>query len=370
MTNTTYVGMDAHKATIAVAMLLPSGELVEWQIANETVGVRRLARAIHRAAPGEVVACYEAGPCGFALQRQLRAPGLDCRVIAPALIPQQPGNRVKTDRRDARQLARLLRADLLTAVHTPTPAQEAVRDLCRAREDAVEDRTRSRHRLSKFLLRLGIVDGPRQRWTQVYRRWLSTLRFDHAAAQATCDDYVRALDDLDDRVRTLDEQIALHADTDAYREAVGVLRCFHGVDTLTALTFLAELGDLTRFASARQLMSYLDLTPSEFSSGPRQRRGGITKAGNSHVRRILIEAAWHQRHRPGVGRRLQARRRGQPSWAVACADRAQKRLHRRYQGLITRGKPSTVAAVAIARELAAFLWAAVQRLQQPAQVAA
>ena len=261
---TTYAGMDAHARTIHVAVLTAEGgRPEEWQLTNEPRSVKRLAQRLKRTAPGPVVACYEAGPGGFALQRQLEAAGIECRVIAPALIPRRPGDRVKTDRRDARKLAELLRADLLTAVHPPTIDQEAVRDLCRAREDAVTDRTRARHRLAKLLLRHGIAcDG--RNWTQRHRRWLLTLRFEHPAAQATFDDYLRALEGVEERLLTLGQELAACAASTDYREAVGLLRCFRGVDTVTAMTVLAELGDITRFGSARQLMSYLGLTPSEY----------------------------------------------------------------------------------------------------------
>ena len=376
---TTYAGMDAHAATIRVAVLAAEGgRPEEWQLTNELRAVKRLAQRLKRTAPGPVVACYEAGPGGFALQRRLEAEGIECRVIAPALIPRRPGDRVKTDRRDARKLAELLRADLLTAVHPPTIDQEAVRDLCRAREDAVTDRTRARHRLAKLLLRRGIAyDG--RNWTLRHRRWLLTLRFEHPAAQATFDDYLRALEGVEERLRTLEQELAACAASDDYREAVGLLRCFRGVDTVTALTVLAELGDVTRFGSARQLMSYLGLTPSEYSSGARQRRaagggtprregqpgsdgarqrrGPITKTGNSHVRRILVESAWHYRHPPRVGAALRKRREGQPGWAVVLADRAQTRLHRRHRRLAAHGKPPVVANTAVARELAGYLWA-------------
>ena len=247
---TTYAGMDAHAATIRVAVLTAEGgRPEEWQLTNEPRSVKRLAQRLKRTAPGPVVACYEAGPGGFALQRQLEAAGIECRVIAPALIPRRPGDRVKTDRRDARKLAELLRADLLTAVHPPTIDQEAVRDLCRAREDGVTDRTRARHRLAKPLLRRGIAyDG--RNWTLRHRRWLLTLRFEHPAAQATFDDYLRALEGVEERLRTLEQELAACAASDDHREAVGLLRCFRGVDTVTAMTVLAELGDVTRFGSA------------------------------------------------------------------------------------------------------------------------
>ena len=223
---TTYAGMDAHAATIRVAVLAAEGgRPEEWQLTNEPRSVKRLAQRLKRMAPGPVVACYEAGPGGFALQRQLEAEGIECRVIAPALIPMRPGDRVKTDRRDARKLAGLLRADLLTAVHPPTIDQEAVRDLCRAREDAVTDRTRARHRLAKLLLRRGIAyDG--RNWTKRHRNWLLTLRFEHPAAQATFDDYLRAIEGVEERLRTLEQELAECASSDDYREAVGLLRCF------------------------------------------------------------------------------------------------------------------------------------------------
>ena len=277
MMSTTYAGMDAHARTIRVAVFTPEVERPEeWQLENEPRAVKRLARRLQRMAAGPVTACYEAGPGGFALQRQLEAEGIECQVIAPALIPRRPGDRVKTDRRDARKLAELLRADLLTVVHPPTTDQEAVRDLSRAREDAVIDRTRARHRLAKLLLRRAIAyDG--RNWTLRHRRWLLTLRFEHPAAQSTFDDYLRALEGVEERLRTLEQELARHAAGNAYQEAVGLLRCFRGVDTMTAMTVLAELGDITRFGSARQLMSYLGLTPSEYSSGARQRRGPITK---------------------------------------------------------------------------------------------
>ena len=355
---TTYAGMDAHARTIHVAVLRPGASgPEEWRGASAPRAVKRRARRLRRDAGGAVVACYEAGPTGFALQRQLEAEGIDCRVIAPALIPRRPGDRVKTDRRDARKLAELLRAELLTEVHPPTEDQEAVRDLCRAREAAVSDRTRARHRLSKLLLRKGVAyDG--RAWTQRHRRWLLTLRFEHPAAQAAFDDHLRALEGVEERLRTLERELALCAESEDYREAVGVLRCFRGVDTVTAMTVLAELGDITRFQSARQLMAYLGLTPSEYSSGGRTQRGAITKTGNAHVRRLLVESAWHYRHPPRVGRDLSKRREGQPGWAVACADRAQSRLHRRYRLLTAHGKPTVVANVAIARELAGYVWEA------------
>lgn len=353
----TFVGLDVHKASISVAVLEHGKtEPLEWQLENRSTAVAKLARRLKKDYGDEVVCCYEAGPCGFALMRDLIKLGLRCQVIAPALIPKQAGNRVKTDRRDARQLAKLLRAGLLTEVHAPTPEQEAVRDLCRAREDARDDRQRARHRLVKFLLRHGLIyDGGA--WTRPHEAWLSTLRFEHPAAQSTFDDYLRAARAVDDRLKALDEKIREIARSDPYREAAGVLGCFRGVDVTSAMILLSELGDITRFSSARKLMAFLGITPSEYSSGGKEKRGGITKTGNAFVRRILIEAAWHYRHPARVGARLRARRKDQPGWAVAMADKCQTRLHRRHHRLSER-KPSTKANTAVARELAGFVWAA------------
>ena len=357
--NTTYAGMDVHARSIHVAVLRGDAHAPEeWRLEHSPDAVRRLLRRLKRdAAPGRLVACYEAGPTGYALQRRFEAAGVECRVIAPALIPRRPGDRVKTDRRDARGLAELLRADLLTAVHPPSLEQESVRDLCRAREQAVGDRTRARHRLAKLLLRRGLAyDG--NNWTQRHRRWLLTLRFEQAAAQAAFDHYLRALEAAEERLRDLEEAMDRAAASADYRERVGLLRCFRGIDTVTALTVLAELGDIRRFKSARRLMSYLGLTPSEHSSGGRRRRGPVTKTGNSHLRRLLVECAWHYRHPPRVGPALRKRRQGQPGWAIAVADRDQARLHRRYRGLLANGKPPAVANMAVARELIGCLWAA------------
>lgn len=356
----TFVGMDAHKQAIYVAMLLPGeNQPVEWKLANEPAAIRRLAKKLQREAPGEVRCCYEAGPCGYVLQRQLETGGVICEVVAPSLIPIKPGERIKTDRRDALKLARSLRSDDLTVVHPPTSADEAVRDLCRCREDARKDLHRARHRLDTFLLRRAcLYTLTRCRWGQPYRAWLGSLTFEHAADQVTIEDYVRTIEQAEERLRRLDEQLAAVAAQDPYREPVGWLRCFRGIDTVIAVTVVAELHDFRRFLTARALMAYLGLVPSEHSSGERQRRGAITKAGNIHVRRLLVEAAWHYRHRPHVGVGLRRRRIGQPDRIIAIADRAQNRLSHRFRALITRGKIPNKAVVAVARELVGFVWAA------------
>lgn len=353
----TYVGIDAHKAELQVALLAPGEtEPISWSVRNEVGAVGRLRRKLERVAPGPVACCYEAGPCGYALQRQLERGRVCCEVIAPSLVPRKPGERVKTDRRDARKLAELYRAGLLTVVHAPTPAEEAVRDLCRARDDARVDRQRCRHRLGKLLLRRGLL-YPGRSWTQAHRRWVETLSWPHPADRVVVDDYLLAIDHLDARLLELDAQLLAIAETDPYREAVGWLRCFRGVDTLTALLLLAELHDVQRFPTARALMAYLGLVPAEHSSGERHHRGSITRTGNTLARRLVIEAAWHYRHRPGVGPTLAKRRRGQPVRVTALADKAQQRLCRRFRRQAVY-KPGPVVTVAVARELVGFLWAA------------
>jgi transposase len=357
---TTYVGIDAHKRDLFVAMLIGAATTpVTWQLANEPGAVRRLARKLEREAPGPVRVFYEAGPCGYALQRQLRTDRVTCAVIAPALVPRKPGERVKTNRRDARKLAELGRAGLLTVVQPPTPADEAVRDLARARDDAREDLQRCRHRLGKLLLRRGL-HYPGRNWSQAHRRWVDRLTWTHAAERAVVDDYLLAIDHTEARLLELDARLAELAEQAPYREPVGWLRCFRGIDTLTAMLILAELHDFRRFSSARALMAFLGLVPGEDSSGEKHRRGRITKMGNALVRRVLVEASWHYQHRPGVGRALKARRTGQPARVIAIADKAQQRLCRRFRRLMAEHKPAPKVAVAIARELAGFIWAALQ----------
>jgi transposase len=352
----TFVGIDASKKTNHVALLLPREKSpVEFQVGNDAKGIRRLARRLKKDATGDVRACYEAGPCGYALQRQLRAAGIECIVVAPSLIPVKPGDHIKTDRRDAKKLAEFLRADMLTEVHPPTEAEEAVRNLCRCREAARQDLTRARHRLSKLLLRQGCVYHGNG-WTQQHRAWLKSLSFAHEADQVVFDDYFRSLEHLEERLRGLAAKLEELSQKDPYREPVGWLRCFRGIDTVIAMMIVAELHDFRRFHSARELMSYLGLVPSEDSSGERTQRGSITKAGNKHVRRVLVEAAWSYQHKPGVGAGLRRRREAQPGWVLATADRAQQRLHRRYWKLVLGGKAHNKAVTAVARELVGFIW--------------
>ena len=357
---TTYVGVDAHKKDLFIAMLVGDQTTpVTWQLANEPTAVRRLVRKLEREAPGPVRVCYEAGPGGYALQRQMTTPRVSCQVIAPALIPRKPGERVKTNRRDARKLTELLRAGLLTEVRPPTPEEEAVRDLCRARDDAREDLQRCRHRLGKLLLRRGLHYSGRN-WTRAHRQWVDSLEWTQPAERVVVDDYLLAIDHTEARLLELDARLTEIAQADPYREPVGWLRCFRGIDTLTAILILAELHDFRRFHSARALMAYLGLVPGENSTGEKHRRGRITRTGNALVRRLMVETAWHYQHRPGIGVALAKRRKGQPGRVVAIADKAQQRLCRRFRRLADQHKPAPKIVVAIARELAGFLWAALQ----------
>jgi len=358
MENTiTHVGLDAHKIDHKAAMLLPgSDQPQEWVVQNQPRAIKRMIRQIKKLAPGPVLFCYEAGVCGFALKRQIEAEGVGCMVIAPSLIPIRPGQRVRTDRRDAKNLAALLRAGLLTEVHPPNEQEESVRDLCRCREAAGRDLLRVRHQVTKYLLRRGMIFREGRHWTEKHLRWLRSVRFEQPLDEEVYTNYLTELDHRAERLRLLDARVKQVAQEDPYKEPVGRLRCFQGIDTITAMIVVAELHGFGRFASPRGLMSYLGLTPSEDSSGQTRRQGGITKAGNSRVRRVLIEASWHQRHRPIPSRALRQRRDGQPAWVLRIAERAQRRLHNRYWRLVHKGKSPTKANVAVAREMAGFLW--------------
>ncbi len=348
---TVAVGLDVHARSIRLAAVRADELLEEQTLPYDEEAVERVLRRWP-----VVRCCYEAGPTGFGLQRHLVERGIDCQVVAPGLVPQRPGDRVKTDSRDARKLARLLAGGLLESIHVPSPDLEAVRDLVRAREDARLDRMRDRHRLSKFCLRHGLR-LPTSSWTVVRRKWLSEQRFDFAALQITFDAYLHTVDLVDARIEQLERSIRETAEQEPWRELVGRLRCLRGVDTLTALALVSEIGDFNRFKSAAEFMAFVGLVPSEHSSGEQRRQGSITKVGNAHVRRLLVESAWHARRRPKVGYELARRQRGQDALDVERAWRCQQRLYARWQRMAGRGKPSQKIVVACARELAGFVWA-------------
>ncbi len=352
------VGLDVHKKTVVGAVLYPGATEVSerFTIDNTPGAVRQWVERL--AARGPVVFCYEAGPCGYTIQRQIQAMGHVCEVIAPALTPRRPGDRVKTDQRDADKLARFFRAGELSVIRIPSREEEAVRDLVRAREDAVVDRLRARHRLSKFLLRQGRLYQKTKSWGVAHWAWICGLRFDLAALQSTFEAYQRQLQVADEHLADLDQQVKALAETAVYQKSVRYLRCLKGIDTLSALTLVAEVQDFDRFRRAPSFMAFTGLTGSEYSSGDRVIRGSITKVGNPHVRRILVEAAWHSRQ-PSAreSHQLGERRRGCPLEVRQIAYRAQQRLSRKYWRLIHRGKRPQVAVVACARELSGFIWA-------------
>jgi len=351
MTETVSVGLDVHAASIRLAAIR-ADELVE----ERTLGYD------HEAVEGVLArwpgarACYEAGPTGFGLARHLRERGIDCVIVAPGLVPTRPGDRVKTDVRDARKLARLLAGGLLEAIHVPSPEQEAARDLVRAREDARLDRMRDRHRLAKFLLRNG-RPLPGRSWGVGRRRWIADQRFDHRTQHLTLTTYLHAVDLIDGRIEALEREIAATATEGPWAELVAKLRCLRGVDTLTALALAVEIGDFRRFGSAEELMSFVGLVPTEHSSGEKRRQGSITKAGNAHLRRLLIEAAWHSRRAPKVSYELARRQRGQDPLVIERSWRCQRRLHDRWRRMAARGKLPQKIVVACARELSGFVWA-------------
>ena len=370
--NITWVGIDAHKKTLQIAVFDGRSVVSEWEVANELKAIQRLARKLVRlAGGGELRCCYEAGPCGYALKRQLEAAeaGLICEVIAPSLIPVKAGERVKTDRRDARKLAQYLASGLLTEVRPPSELDEAVRDLTRCRLAMKADQMRARHRLSKLLLRRGIhYTAGKKAWTDTYHKWLGTLRFENPIDQFVFDQSRLAVEQAMQRIEQIEAELQRVSQSAPYAAPVGWLRCFRGIDTVAAMTLIAEVHDFRRFDSPLQLMAYFGLTPSEHSSGESKKRGAITKTGNTHARRLLVEVSWHYRHRAGVGKGLRERRQGQPAWAIAVADKSQQRLCRRYQRLTAAGKAPQKAAVAVARELVGFIWSAMRegdRQQNP-----
>jgi transposase len=359
----TYVGLDVHKDGIVVAIADGGlrGEVRDYgRIANTAAAVERLVRKLGGAG-AKLRFCYEAGPCGYGIQRQLSAHGHECAVVAPSLIPKRTGDRVKTDRRDAASLARLHRAGELTAVWVPDAGHEAMRDLVRARLDAVHALRRARQQLSGFLLRHSCHYG-RPAWTKLHRRWLAGLKFEQTVHHIVLEDYIAAVEAAEARRDRLTAQIAAMLPEWTLAPVVAALQTMRGMALVNAATLTAELGDLSRFANPRQLMAYLGLVPSEHSSGANVRRGSLTKAGNSAARRLLIEAAWCYRFPARVSRELLLRQEEQPKPIREIAWTAQTRLCARYRKLARTGKPANVVTAAIARELAGFVWAIARRV--------
>lgn len=352
MGNVTHLGLDVHKETIAVALLRP-GEVVpdERVIPNTPEALRKLVGN----GPRPLAACYEAGPTGYDTYRLLVSLGVPCDVIAPTLTPRRPGRRVKTDRLDARMLARLHRAGELTPIRVPSPDEEALRDLVRVREDLKDDRKRARQRLHSFLLRHARRHDGSGRWTHAFEAWARSQQFHDPYAQVAYECLLATESARTAELKAADARLEQAAAAPPIDGLVARLRCLRGVDTLTATTIAAEVCDFRRFPTAASFMSFTGLVPSEHSSGSSEHRGSITKTGNRHVRRVLVEAAWAYRHRPAVGVTLRRRSEGQSPEVLACSWKAQLRLHARYRKLaLKKGRQKAVTAVA--RELAGFVW--------------
>lgn len=351
-----YVGLDVHKDSIAVAIARPGEPVADHgQIANRPDAVRRQVRRL-AGKYDRLLLAYEAGPCGYDLYRQLRAMGHDVIVVAPSLMPRRPGDRIKTDRRDAMTLARLLRSGDLTAVWVPDPHHEAVRELVRCRDDFKQGERRCRQRMCALLLRHG---RPYQGsyWTQAHRQWLQGQQFELAELQSVFEHALYAIQEAEDRVAQVERRMEEALATWSLAPLVRGLMAMRGIRLVTAMTLVSELGDLSRFPSAGSLMAFVGLVASEHSSGQRRRQGGITKSGNRHVRRVLVESAWAYRHRPKWTRTILARARDASEAVRAIAWKAQKRLCARYHRLVSRGKAAQVAVTAVAREELGFIWA-------------
>lgn len=355
-----YIGLDVHKDTIVVAVA-PAGReapISRGEIANKSKAVAKLVDRLTREFEGAVLLfCYEAGPCGYGLYRQLLALGHDCQVVAPSLIPRKPGERIKTDRRDAGKLAQALRSGDLTAVWVPDEEQEAMRDLTRARDDLKAQERKARQQLNAYVLRHGHAwPSTKSRWTRSHYNWLESLRFPHDWQQVVLQEYIDAVKAASRRVADLTAQMERVLPQWSLAPVVASLVALRGIDKLAAMVLLAELGDISRFDSPRQLMAFLGLVPSEHSTGQRRRQGAITKTGNSHARRMLVESAWSYRFPARRTAHLERKAAGASEAAQAIAWRAQKRLCGRYRTLIQAGKNTKQTTVAVARELVGFIW--------------
>lgn len=365
MNTVKFIGMDVHKKTITIAIADEGRQKqprVYGTITNDLDALDKFCRKMVSTA-NQLHFVYEAGPCGYGIYRHLTEKGIDCMVAAPSLIPKKSGDRIKNDRRDAKMLARLHRAGELTAVYVPDAQDEAMRDLNRAREDAVIVAKKSKQRLKAFLLRNGVAFAGSSQWSEAYFKWLADIAMPHPAQQVALQEYIDAVHESLNRVKRLTDQIRQMVPSWRLAPIVSALQAARGVSMVVAVTVVAELGDLSRFAKPSQLMAHLGLVPSEHSSGESIKRRGITKTGNSHVRKALVEAAWSYRMQARVSRLLLKRQQGLPDQVCKIAWKAQLRLCARYKRLVAKGKTKQKVVTAIARELSAFLWAIAKQVQ-------
>ena len=356
MENVYHVGLDVHKETVEMSVFRNWDQEPEFEkrMSNDHRKIISYVKKLQQR--GQVSVCYEAGCMGFTLKRAFDEAGIESRIISPGKMPRKPGERIKTDRRDARNLAKLLRSGEADAIYIPTAEDEAARDYLRARDDIKRELKRAKQQLLTFFLRHEFHYEINRYWTGKHRQWMKSLVFSQPMHQETFDLYYVRIVELEERLVLIDERIVAIAQSERFREKVHVLRCFKGIDYLTALSFVCEVGDFRRFPNASSFMAYLGLIPRETSSGEKRRLGGITKSGNSHLRCLIVESSWHYRYSSRPYRRLTLRRIGQKHEVIAYADKAMRRLQKKFAKLIHKGKSSNCAVIAVSRELAGFIW--------------
>ena len=350
-----HIGMDVHKESTRIAVLKDGdpSPVYERTVGNDIPQILRILNEHKK--KGKVSAAYEAGCMGYTLYRAAQEKGIDCRVLAPNKIVRAGNEKIKTDKRDAILIARMLKHGEGESIYIPTADDEAARDLLRCRHDLRDDLHRTRQRLTKFLLRQGYIYEKRY-WTKIHNAWIRSIKLSNPLQKETFDQYLSHIEEIERRLARIEETIVETAESAPYKEKVNRLRCIKGIDYITALSIVCEVGDFRRFAKAGSFMAYLGLVPSEYSSGAKRKQGGITKTGNGNLRRLLVEAAWHYQWRATIGRGLEERRKGMGETTIAFADKAIHRLTTKFHKLTASGKSKKTAVAATARELAGFVW--------------